>query len=124
MSRAPSPAYDVVPPEPAALIESLRSVGYSLPTAVADILDNSIAGGADKIYVDFHWSGRQSSVSILDDGCGMSETELRNAMRPGSRHPLEERSRDDLGRFGLGLKTASLSQCRNLCVASKPIRGA
>lgn len=124
MSKVPLPAYDVVPPEPAALIESLRSVGYSLSTAVADILDNSIAGGAENIHIDFHWAGSQSSVSILDDGCGMSEDELRNAMRPGSRHPLEERSRDDLGRFGLGLKTASLSQCRNLCVASKPMRGA
>jgi len=63
-------------------------------------------------------------VLILDDGRGMNLEELRTAMRPGSRNPLEERSPNDLGRFGLGLKTASLSQCRNLCVASKPARGA
>ena len=116
--------YDVVPPEPAALIESLRSVGYTLSTAVADILDNSIAADAENIHINFHWAGSKSFIFILDDGQGMSETELKNAMRPGSRNPLEKRSPNDLGRFGLGLKTASLSQCRNLCVASKPKRGA
>jgi len=115
--------YDEVPPEPGALIESLRSVGYSLPTAVADILDNSITANADNIYIDFYWAGVQSHVVILDDGIGMTEEKLKNAMRPGSRNPLEVRSSNDMGRFGLGLKTASLSHCRNLCVASKPTRG-
>lgn len=115
--------YDIVAPEPGALIESLRSVGYTLPAAVADIVDNSIAAGAKNIWISFHWSGKDSYISILDDGCGMSEEELKNAMRPGSRNPLEEREPRDLGRFGLGLKTASLSQCRNLCVASKPSEG-
>jgi hypothetical protein len=115
--------YDVVPPEPAALIESLRSVGYTLPTAVADILDNSIAAAARNVSIQFHWAGSQSTVYILDDGRGMSDTELITAMRPGSRNPLEERTPKDLGRFGLGLKTASLSQCRNLSVASKPSKG-
>ena len=115
--------YDIVAPDPAALIESLRSVGYTLPAAVADIIDNSIAAAARNIYVTFHWAGKDSYALILDDGCGMSEDELRNAMRPGSRNPLEEREPKDLGRFGLGLKTASLSQCRNLCVASKLFKG-
>lgn len=115
--------YDIVAPEPAALIESLRSVGYSLPAAVADILDNSIAAKAKNIHITFHWAGSDSYVLILDDGCGMNEDKLRNAMRPGSRNPLEDRSPDDLGRFGLGLKTASLSQCRNLCVVSKSANG-
>ena len=115
--------YDVVPPEPDALIESLRSVGYTLPAAVADIVDNSIAASAKNIQIMFHWAGAESYVLISDDGRGMTEEELRNAMRPGSRNPLEERRPEDLGRFGLGLKTASLSQCRNLCVASKPAKG-
>ena len=123
MSRISPREYDIVAPEPAALIESLRSVGYTLPAAVADIIDNSIAAGAKNIHITFHWAGKDSFVLILDDGCGMSEDELRNAMRPGSRNPLEEREPKDLGRFGLGLKTASLSQCRNLCVASKPAKG-
>ena len=115
--------YDIVSPAPDALIESLRSVGYTLPAAIADIVDNSIAAGAKNIQIVFHWAGSESYVLILDDGRGMSEDELRNAMRPGSRNPLEERRLEDLGRFGLGLKTASLSQCRNLCVASKPAKG-
>ena len=115
--------YDIVPPEPSALIESLRSVGYTLPSAVADIIDNSVAAGAKNIHVTFHWAGEDSYVLILDDGCGMSAEALRDAMRPGSRNPLEERKPKDLGRFGLGLKTASLSQCRNLCVSSKPVKG-
>src|SRR5579884_2840780 len=88
MSSAP---YEIAAPEPAALIESLRSVGYTLPAAVADIVDNSIAAGAKNIHISFHWAGKNSHVFILDDGCGMSEEELKNAMRPGSRNPLEER---------------------------------
>ena len=111
--------YDVVAPQPAALIESLRSIGYTLPAAVADLIDNSIAAEASNIHITFHWAGCESHVTILDDGFGMDEDALRNAMRPGSRHPLEERDAKDLGRFGLGLKTASLSQCRNMCVVSK-----
>jgi hypothetical protein len=91
---------------------------------VADILDNSIAAEAQNIHIHFHWAGLQSYVSILDDGRGMSEDKLRSAMRPGSRNPLEERAAGDLGRFGLGLKTASLSQCRNLSVSSKTAQGA
>lgn len=120
MIQIPSQEYDIVPPEPAALIESLRSVGYTLPAAVADIIDNSIAAGAKNIYITFHWAGKDSYIFILDDGRGMDEEKLKNAMRPGSRNPLEERAPKDLGRFGLGLKTASLSQCRNLCAISKP----
>lgn len=117
------PGYDIVAPEPSALIESLRSVGYTLPSAIADIIDNSIAARAKNIRVTFHWAGKDSYVAILDDGTGMSEDELRNAMRPGSRSPLDVREARDLGRFGLGLKTASLSQCRILCVVSKLPQG-
>ena len=101
------------------MIESMRSYGYTLPAALADLIDNSIAAAASTVKLRFHWSGADSWVSILDDGSGMSEDALRDAMRLGSRSPLEERDPDDLGRFGLGLKTASLSQCRRLTVASK-----
>lgn len=111
--------YEIVPPSPESLIESLRSVGYTLPTAVADIVDNSIAAGAKNIWIDFHWAGRDSHVAVIDDGSGMAPEELTTAMRHGSRNPLEKRSPQDLGRFGLGLKTASLSQCRNLSVLSR-----
>jgi hypothetical protein len=112
-------SFDIVAPDPSSLIEALRSVGYNLPTAVADIIDNSISAGARYVELHFHWAGRDSSVVVVDDGSGMDETELRTAMKPGSRSPLEMREEGDLGRFGLGLKTASFSQCRNLCVVSK-----
>ena len=111
--------YEIASPRPAALIESLRAVGYNLPTAVADIIDNSLTAGSRKVDIQFCWAGTGSRISIIDDGCGMSEGALLEAMRPGSRSPVEERSSEDLGRFGLGLKTASFSQCRSLTVISK-----
>ena len=111
--------YDVVSPRADHLMESLRGAGYSLPAAVSDLIDNSITAGAGNIWLQFHWSGANSRVSILDDGRGMSEIELVDAMRIGSRSPREERDADDLGRFGLGLKTASISQARSLTVATR-----
>lgn len=115
--------YELAIPRPDALVESLRSMGYSLSTAIADIVDNSIAASAKTVWIDFHWSGPRSSVAIRDDGKGMSDHELFEAMRPGTQSPLETRSPTDLGRFGLGLKTASFSQCRSLTVVSKQSHG-
>lgn len=100
------------------LMESTRSIGYSLPAAVADLIDNSIAAHATEVQINTPTQGRQV-LSILDDGFGMSGAELLVAMKYGSR-PIDERREDlDLGRFGLGLKMASLSQCRRLKVISK-----
>jgi hypothetical protein len=100
-----------------ALIESMRAVGYSLESAVADIVDNSISAGARLIRLRFS-PYDEPYVAIIDDGSGMDPGELKEAMRHGSQNPNDERSPDDLGRFGLGLKTASLSQCRQLTVAT------
>lgn len=100
------------------LIESMRSLGYSFSSAIADLIDNSISAGAKHIDI-ISEPGINPSLIILDDGCGMSKDELYEAMRYGSTNPLEVRSETDLGRFGLGLKSASLSQCRKLVVASK-----
>jgi hypothetical protein len=108
-----------LPPNPAALIEALRDIGYSLEAAVADIIDNSITAQARSIHIRFGWRENEPWVAFLDDGHGMSEVDLVEAMRPGSRNPRAARSRDDLGRFGLGLKTASFSQSRRLTVVSK-----
>lgn len=119
----PEPLYDVTHPEPSALVESLRAFGYSLRTAIADLVDNSIAAKARNVWIYFKWYGAASWVSIKDDGDGMTEDSLVKAMRPGSQSPLEERSPKDLGRFGLGLKTASFSQCRRLTVISKVMNG-
>jgi hypothetical protein len=117
------PNYEIATPGAEALIESLRAVGYSLSTAIADIIDNSIAAGAPNVWLNFHWAGANSRISIIDDGVGMSDKVLFNAMRPGSKSPMDKRSPSDLGRFGLGLKTASFSQCRSLSVVSKTVDG-
>jgi len=119
--KGESLTYDLANPRPDALIESLRSVGYSLAAALADIIDNSIAAKADNIWINFNWDGGNSSISVLDDGNGMSEAALVDAMRPGSLNPLEIRAPSDLGRFGLGLKTASFSQGRELHVWTKEV---
>jgi hypothetical protein len=109
-------SYDIVEPDAGALIESLRGFGYSTRTAIADLIDNSITASARNVWLYFCWDGQNSFISIRDDGNGMAETELINAMRPGSKNPLDTREPSDLGRFGLGLKTASFSQCRKLTV--------
>lgn len=106
-----------LPPDAASLMESTRAIGYSLPTAVADIIDNSIAAQASR--VEIFYSVAEKYVAILDDGCGMSGEELTRAMKYGAINPLAERDKNDLGRFGLGMKTASLSQCEVLTVVSK-----
>lgn len=115
------PDYEIVAPAAGAMIESLRAYGYSPATAIADIIDNSISAGARNVWLQFYWSGKESHITILDDGCGMDEATLVTAMRPGSHNPLEARSPMDLGRFGMGLKTASFSQCKRLVVRSKTL---
>lgn len=107
-----------LPPFAPTLIESTRAIGYSLEAAVADIVDNSIAASATAVDIYF-FPIDGAYISILDNGTGMDEAELDLAMQYGSRSPIETRDSKDLGRFGLGLKTASLSQCRSLTVATK-----
>jgi hypothetical protein len=106
-------------PEASSIIETFRAIGYSIETAIADIVDNSISARAQNIWIEYDWRGSDTIIGILDDGCGMTNEELIQAMRPGSKSPLDEREVHDLGRFGLGLKTASFSQCRKFCVVSK-----
>lgn len=107
-----------LPPRAPVLIEATRAIGYSAETAIADVLDNSIAAQARHIEINFLPYG-EPFVAMLDNGCGMNESELLQAMRFGSRDPLDLREPSDLGRFGLGMKTASLSQCRQVTVISK-----
>jgi hypothetical protein len=106
-------------PKPEALVESMRAFGYELETAVADLIDNSLTAFARNIWIDFLWDGENSSVRIQDDGMGMDRNTVINAMRLGSVSPVKKRASHDLGRFGLGLKTASFSQCRRLSVRTQ-----
>lgn len=107
-----------LPPRAASLSESMRDLGYSLDAAVADIIDNSISAGASQVDIYSNVLSSGACLGIVDNGWGMSDQELEAAMRHGSRNPREKRSKDDLGRFGLGLKTASFSQCGKLTVVS------
>ena len=106
-------------PDAESLIESMRAVGYSPETAISDLIDNSIAAGASEVEIQYDATTGRPFVAVLDNGSGMNLDELRQAMRHGSQSPNVARKNTDLGRFGLGLKTASLSQCRRLTVASK-----
>ncbi len=103
-------------PEPSILMNSMRSIGYSFETAAADIIDNSISAHATEIKIFTPINPNDISVVFFDNGDGMNRDELINAMKYGSK---KEYNSEDLGRFGLGLKSASLSQCRKLIVASK-----
>jgi len=105
-------------PDPVSLIESMRAIGYTPETALADLIDNSISAGASAVSIEYDAAG-DPFVALLDNGHGMDAAALTSAMRHGSRNPTDARSAQDLGRFGLGLKTASLSQCRRLSVVSR-----
>lgn len=101
------------------LMGSMRSMGYSFESAIADVIDNSISAGCSYVSLFFPTdSFQKQAVGILDDGCGLSREELFEAMCYGSSAAEAARSENDLGRFGLGLKAASLSQCRILTVVS------
>jgi hypothetical protein len=105
-------------PAAAAIIGSLRSIGYSFETALADVIDNSVSAQAKSIQITLEKISSDHVLSIADDGNGMDRDELIEAMRHGGGGSSRKRLSDDLGRYGLGLKTASLSQCRRLTVAS------
>lgn len=113
--------FTTVLPSARKLMESLRDIGYDLPSAIADLVDNSIDAGAENIDVRFGEEGANSWVRIADNGMGMTSRELDEAMRYGSQRSY---SSSALGHFGLGLKTASLSQCRRLTVGSRRRRNA
>lgn len=110
-----SDVHEEVNPSVRNFIKSIRDFGYTFEVAVADIIDNSISAGASKISIHC----LNDVFALLDNGIGMSENELKECMRLASKDPSQERDKKDLGRFGLGLKTASWSQCKRLTVISK-----
>ena len=107
------------PPSAANLLESMRDIGYSLETALADLIDNSISADASTVEIFCIVAAEPPYVAIIDDGHGMDKRELFLAMQHGGVSTSATRTKKDLGRFGLGLKTASFSQCRSLTVISK-----
>lgn len=112
---------EVVQPIVSNFIKSLRDIGYVFEVAVADVLDNSITAKANNIHISCI-PNPETVFTILDNGLGMNNKELIDAMRLATNDPDTHRVADDLGRFGLGLKTASFSQCTDLTVISKKKR--
>lgn len=107
------------PPSADVLMDSMRAIGYTFNAAVADIVDNSISASSTRVNIFVSPTPSDIYLAFLDDGEGMDKEELKAAMKYGSRSKNEERKQNDLGRFGLGLKSASLSQCTELIVATK-----
>ena len=106
-------------PKASTLMGSLRSMGYSFESAVADVIDNSLSAHAQNVRILFPMNPMDElALGILDDGDGMTKEVLLEAMRYGCMSAEKERSEEDLGRFGMGMKSASLSQCRCLTVVS------
>lgn len=113
---------ELLEPHAHELAEALRAFGYDLPTALADLIDNSIAADARTVRVEYSSDPGEAWVAVVDDGRGMNDAELRDAMR-FARDPSDDRATGDLGRFGLGMKTASLSQARKVTVLSRVVGG-
>lgn len=99
------------------LIRSLRDIGYEFVDAVADIVDNSVEAQATVISINLKFEGEDSYMTVADNGIGMASKDIQEALRFGSNRAYEDS--DDLGRYGLGLKTASLSQCERLTVSAR-----
>lgn len=110
------PRNEPVPPSAASLLPALRNVGHKFHTAVADLVDNSIDADASRVEIAASFNSGDPWLRIADDGTGMTSNTLTEALRLGSR---SDRGPHSLGTFGLGLKTASLSQCRRILIATK-----
>ena len=104
-------------PNAGKLMESLRHTGYDNYHAIADIIDNSIDADAQNIWVEIHQEKRDFVIRVVDDGVGMDEDKLTEALKLGSE--TEKNIDSDLGRFGMGLCTAGLSMSRRTTVLTK-----
>jgi hypothetical protein len=115
-SDLPSIGFEKNPPDPEGTASVFSRVGHSLDEALADLIDNSVDAGASKVLVRFfRGSGGVRRIVIADNGRGMSEPDLKKAMQYGVR---ASHKKSDLGKYGIGLKAASFSQCRSLSVIS------
>jgi len=111
--------FELANPNPEFLIKSIAEQGYSLETALADLMDNSITANATRIEVLTKIDSEPFILFLSDNGDGMDKASLKKNMQFPSKSPEETRELSDLGRFGLGLKTASFSQTRIFTVLSR-----
>lgn len=112
-------SFEDVTPNPEYLIKSISEQGYSFEAAIADLIDNSISAGADKIEILIDTESEPFKLFLADNGCGMNESQLKDCMKFPCQSPDNSRLDDDLGRFGLGMKTASFSQTRKFTTISR-----
>ena len=119
MSENENTHFEVADPNPEYLIKSIAEQGYSLESSLADLMDNSISAKADKIEVLIKMDQEPFTLFIADNGGGMNEEGLKASMQFPSSSPEDTRHALDLGRFGLGMKTASFSQTRCFTVLSR-----
>jgi hypothetical protein len=108
-----------VSPNPEFLIKSIAEQGYSLETSLADLIDNSISAKASNVEILVETEQEPFTLFLADDGCGMTDAELAANLKFPSGSPEATRAKEDLGRFGLGLKTASFAQTRSFTVISR-----
>lgn len=111
--------YEDVTPNPEFLIKSIAEQGYSLESALADLIDNSISANATQVEILIKTDEEPFTLFLADNGDGMDEEELKSSMHFPSNSPESTRGSLDLGRFGLGMKTASFSQTRKFTVLSR-----
>ncbi|WML57761.1 ATP-binding protein [Neobacillus sp. PS2-9] len=109
----------ITEPSAAPVIQALRSIGYNTNTAIADLVDNSLDAKASVIKINFDYDESNAMITISDNGTGMNEEMLQIAMNIGSKDPRAKRETSELGRFGMGLKTASFSLGKRLSVLTK-----
>lgn len=108
--------YLQVIPSASRVVENMRDIGYSFTQAIADLVDNSISAKATRIDIELKFDGRSSSIIFSDNGTGMNSDQATEALRFGSER---EYASDDLGKYGYGLKTASLSQCSKFTIITR-----
>lgn len=106
-------------PDPEFLVKSIAEQGYSLETALADLIDNSISAAAGRVEILIDTNSEPFMLFLADDGNGMDLQQLKQAMKFPSSSSEHSRKAEDLGRFGLGLKTASFSQTRHFTVLTR-----
>lgn len=111
--------YEDVTPNPEYLIKSIAEQGYSLESALADLIDNSISANATQVEVLIKTDKEPFTLYLTDNGKGMDEKTLKASMHFPSTSPDDSRKSHDLGRFGLGMKTASFSQTRKFTVLAR-----
>lgn len=114
----PNPNYVEIPPNAARTLMALRELGYDSLSAICDLVDNSIDAGARHIDITIRAIGQSHMVEILDDGSGMSRETLQEALRLGSEIDGRDAS-VDLGKYGMGLVTASLSIAKTIFVQTR-----